>query len=95
MHARVATFELGADADTMIEGVKRDVEGGTPPPGLEDVRGLTMLVDRANGQAMAILLFDDEAGMRRSDAALNGMSPQGSGRRTGVGFYEVAVHRTL
>lgn len=95
MHARAAIFELGDDPDQMIDAVRSDVESGSPPAGLEDVRGITMLVDRSDGKAMAILLFDDEAAMVRGDAALNEMSPSGPSRRSGVEFYEVAIQRAL
>ena len=95
MHARVARFELGDDPDQMIEAVRSDVESGTPPPGLEEIRGMTMLVDRSGGTAMAIVLFEDEAAMARGDAVLNQMSPSGPSRRTGVEFYEVAIQRML
>jgi hypothetical protein len=93
MHARVATFELGDDPDQMIEAIRSDVESETPPAGLQEVRGITMLVDRSGGKAMAILLFEDEAAMARGDAVLNEMSPSGPSRRTGVDFYEVAIQR--
>jgi hypothetical protein len=95
MHARVATFEHSGDVDQMIDDVRKDVEGGTPPPGLESAKGMMMLVDRAGGKSMGIVLFDTEEEMRRGDAALNEMSPSGGGdtRRTGVDFYEVPVSR--
>jgi hypothetical protein len=92
MHARVATFELGEGADQMIDQVRQDVEQGGLPPALEDAKGIMMLVDRASGKSMAIMLFDSEDAMKRGDAALNEMSPS-SGRRTSVEFYEVPVQR--
>jgi hypothetical protein len=94
MHARVATFELGDDPDQMIDAVRSDVEKETLPAGLEEARGMTMLVDREGGKALAIVFFDDEAAMARGDAALNEVSPSGPSRRTDVGFYEVALQRT-
>ena len=90
MHARVASFNLGDGADQMIDQVRSDVEGGNRPPGLEDAKGIMMLVDRSTGKSMAITLFDSEDAMKRGDEALNAMSPS-SGSRTGVEFYEVAV----
>ncbi len=92
MHARVATFELGEGADQMIEQIRKDVESGDSPPGLEDATGMMMLVDRASGKSLSIVLFDDEEGMKRGDEALNQMSPS-SGRRTAVEFYEVPIQR--
>jgi hypothetical protein len=92
VHARVATFELAdsANVDQMISSIR---ERGAPPPGLEDAKGMMMLVDRDGGKAMGIVLFDSEEAMRRGDEALNQMTPAGAGRRTSVEFYEVPVQR--
>jgi hypothetical protein len=92
VYARVATFNLDpATADEMIGNVREDVEKG-PPPGLEDAKGMMMLVDREKGKSMGIVLFDSEDALKRGDEALNNMNPSGSGNsRTGVDFYEVAV----
>ena len=95
MYARIAKFE-GLDAeqiDGMVSGVKRDVESGERPAGLEDSKGVWLLVDRNAGTSLGIVLFDDEEGMKRGDAALNEMSPdegEGEIRRTGVEMYEIA-----
>ena len=94
MYARVATFELDeAGVDQMIGSVRQDVESGSPPPGLEDAKGMMMLVDRGGGRGLGIVFFESEDAMRRGDEALNKMSPSGGGRRTSVGFYEVPVQR--
>jgi hypothetical protein len=90
MYARVASFNLGDGADQMIDQVRSDVESGNRPPGLEDAKGMMMLVDRSTGKSMGITLFDSEDAMKQGDEALNAMSPS-SGSRTGVEFYEVAV----
>jgi hypothetical protein len=90
MYARVASFNLGDGADQMVDQVRSDVEGGSRPPGLEDAKGMMMLVDRSTGKSMGITLFDSEDAMKRGDEALNAMSPS-AGSRTGVEFYEVAV----
>lgn len=92
MHARVATFELD-DVGQMVDTVRKDVESGNRPPGLEDAKGMMMLVDRKKGKSMGIVLFDNEEAMKRGDEALNNMSPGGGGQRTAVEFYEVAVQR--
>jgi hypothetical protein len=91
MYARVASFNLGEGVDQAIDQVRSDVESGGRPPGLEDAKGMMMLVDRSSGKSLGITFFDDEAGMRRGDEALNAMSPSGGGSRSGVDFYEVAV----
>jgi hypothetical protein len=94
MHARIATFEGDpAKMDEMISRVRDDVESDQPPEGLENARGMMMLVNRENGKGMGITFFDSEESMRRGDEALNNMNPGGGGRRTAVDFYEVAVER--
>lgn len=95
MYARVATFE--GKPDQLEKGIaeSRDLLESSldsPPDGLEGVKGLWMLVDRDTGRSLGITLFDSERDLRRGDAALDAMSPpvDGSARRTGVDFYEVA-----
>ena len=91
MYARVARFNMDAGLDETIDQVRNDVEADKRPPGLEDAKGMMMLVDRSSGKSMGITLFDSEDAMKRGDEALNAMSPTGGGARTGVEFYEVAV----
>jgi hypothetical protein len=91
VHARVATFQGDpAHVDEAISRVRGDVEGGSPPQGLEGAKML-MLVNRETGKGIGITLFDSEEAMRRGDEALNAMDPGGGGRRTSVEFYEVPV----
>jgi hypothetical protein len=92
MHARVATFEL-ENVDEMVEGIRRDVESGERPPGLEDAKGVMILVDRDQGKSLGIVFFDSEEAMKRGDEALNKMSPGEGSRRTSVEFYEVPVQQ--
>ena len=47
MYARVASFNLGDGVDQTIDQVRSDVESGNRPPGLEDAKGMMMLVDRS------------------------------------------------
>jgi hypothetical protein len=90
MYARVATFEGDpSSVDTSIAQVRRDIESGNVPEGLEGAKML-MLVDRTSGKGIGITLFDSEDAMRRGDETLNAMSPD-AGRRTSVEFYEVPV----
>lgn len=93
--ARVATFqgEEPGRLDEVIEANRHQIEAAlaSPPEGLEDVKGVWMLVDRERGQTMDLTLFDTEDGLRRGDEALNAMSPAGTeGPRTSVGLYEIA-----
>ena len=91
MYARIARFEGldGDQIDGMLAGIKRDVESGERPAGLEDSKGVWVLVDRDAGTSLGIVLFGDEEGMKRGDAALNEMNPDGGARRSGVEMYEV------
>jgi hypothetical protein len=91
MYARVATFNMGKGLDETIQEIKTDVENDNRPPGLEDAKGMMMLVDRSSGKAIGITLFDTEEALKRGDEALNAMSPGGGGTRTGVEFYEIPV----
>jgi hypothetical protein len=95
MHARVATFE-SQDPEThdqMVEAIRKDVESGNAPPGLEHAKGMMMLSDRDKGKSVGIIFFDNEEDLKRGDEVLNAMSPEGGVRRTAVEFYEVPFHR--
>jgi hypothetical protein len=94
VHARVATFEGDPSSiDQMVDQVRKDVESGERPPGLEDAKGLIMMVDRRSGKTIGITFFDDEEGLKRGDEALNNMSPEGPTGRTSVEFYEVPIQQ--
>jgi len=93
MNARVAIFEgedRGPEYEQQIETIRSEVQSGNRPPGLEDAKGV-LILSGGGGKRIAITLFDDEAGMRRGDKALNDMTPAGMGKRSSVEFYEVAV----
>jgi exopolysaccharide biosynthesis protein len=91
MYVRVATFEQSGNLDETIDQVKQDVENDNRPPGLEDAKGMLMLVNRETGKSMGIVMFETEEALKRGDEALNAMSPGGGGSRTGVEFYEMPV----
>jgi hypothetical protein len=96
MYARIAQFEGPADQmDEMIAAAKGQIEENwaSPPEGLELAKQLWMLVDRENAKGLGIVLFESEEDMRRGDEALDAMSPQGGGSRTGVSYYEVALQK--
>jgi hypothetical protein len=91
MYARVATFDSDpAEVDEAIGFVRREVESGDTPEGLEGAKML-MLINRETGKGIGVTLFDSEEAMRRGDEALNAMTPGGGERRTSVEFYEVPV----
>ena len=92
MYARVATFEGDpANVDRAVDAVRRDVESGEVPAGLEGAKML-MLVDRRSGKGLGVTLFETEEAMHRGDEALNALSPGGGSERTSVEFFEVPVH---
>jgi exopolysaccharide biosynthesis protein len=91
MYVRVATFDQSGDLDETIKQVKNDVETDNRPPGLEDAKGMMMLVDRAAGKSLGIVMFETEEALKRGDEALNAMSPGGGGSRSSVEFFEMPV----
>jgi len=91
MYVRVATFENSGDIDAAVEQVKGDVENDNRPPGLEDAKGMMMLVNRESGKSMGIVMFETEEALKRGDAALNEMSPSDNSKRSSVEIYEMPV----
>jgi exopolysaccharide biosynthesis protein len=92
MYVRVATFEQSeGDINETIDQVKGDVENDNRPPGLEEAKGMMMLVDRKSGKSVGIIMFETEEALKRGDEAMNAMSPSGGGSRTSVEFYEMPV----
>jgi hypothetical protein len=109
MYARVAQFE-GLDRsriDELAEGMKRQMDatrsGGLPadaPPEattlMETVKRFVSLVDRDNGTAIGISFCESADDVRRADEALNTMlPPDGGGRRTTAGIYEVMIDESF
>jgi hypothetical protein len=91
MYVRIATFEDSGDIDAAVEQVKNDVKTDNRPPGLEDAKGMMMLVNRESGKSMGIVMFETEDALKRGDEALNAMSPSGGSARRSVEFYEMPV----
>jgi hypothetical protein len=92
MHARVATFDSDpAGMDQMVDGIRKEIESGNTPAGLEDAKGVMILVDRENGKTVGITFFDSEDALKAGDEALNNMSPDGPSSRSSVQFYEVPI----
>jgi len=91
VYVRVATFEQGSGVDEAIDQVRNDVQTDNRPPGLEDAKGMMMLVNRETGKSLGIVMFETEEALKRGDEALNAMTPTGEGSRTSVDFYEMPV----
>jgi hypothetical protein len=90
--ARVTTFEGGTaeGIGAAVEQLRSDIPKG-PPPGIRST-GLTVLVDPDGGRVMFIGLFANEEDLRASEAALEEMSPpEGTGKRSSVDVYQLAV----
>jgi hypothetical protein len=105
MYARIARFEGGdpAAVDEQIAEMRAQVEADPPPDAPDDVRTLMetvarfmQLVDRESATFVGITFCETKDEMRRADEALNRMSPgQGSGGRTAVDIFEVAIDKSF
>ena len=105
MYARIARFEGGdpAAVDAQIAEMRAQVEGDLPADAPEGARTLMdtvarfmQLVDRETATFVGITFCETEEEMRRADEALNRMSPgEGSGGRTAVDIFEVAIDKSF
>ena len=105
MYARIARFEGGdpGAVDQQIAEMRTQLEGEPPPDAPEEVRTLMetvarfmQLVDRESATFVGITFCETEDEMRRASEALDKMSPgQGSGGRTAVDIFEVAIDKSF
>lgn len=94
MYARLAQFEGDPGAlDQMIEGIRKQLDSGETPPGLEAVQRVMVLIDRDSGRNTSLIFCASEDDLRTVDQALNQMTPEGETRRTGVELLEVAIDK--
>ena len=95
MYARLAQFEGDPDSiDQMVAGIREQLESGEgPPPGLEGVQRVLVLVDRGSGKNTSLIFCATEDELRKADEALNKMTPEGETRRTAVELLEVAIDK--
>ncbi len=93
MYVRIARFE-GADGD-WDERIGEVRERMTSAQGAADgppIKRALMLVDRENGRGAAVAFCETEDDLRQVDEFMNNMSrPGGSGTRSSVELFEVAV----
>jgi hypothetical protein len=91
--ARMATFEVDDPRliDGEIETTQHYTEGGRLPEGIPAV-GFLMMVDRAGGKVVEVLLFETEDDLRRGDETMNATAPgEGSMHRMALDLFEVPV----
>jgi hypothetical protein len=88
-YVRVATFDADdAALERLVEEIKA---GGGPPPDLP-AKSVTVVADRAKGEARVITRFGSEEDLRKGSVTLDAMSPGGGNiRRIAVESFEV-VH---
>jgi hypothetical protein len=87
--ARVVSFE-GVSSERIAE-IAGEIEGGQPPEGMPPAEFI-LLHDPDAGQALAVVVFDNEDDYRKGDAILDAMpGPDTPGRRASVTKYAVAA----
>jgi hypothetical protein len=96
-HARVAEYRgvSAAALGAVLDAVRAEAEAdlADPPAGLEALREVLVLADRAAGRVVAITLFDGEEGLAAGAAVLARRSAsQAGGVRVDTATFEVAVH---
>lgn len=95
MYVRMGQFEGEPDSiDQMVAGIRENLENGSTPPGLEGVQRAMVLVDRDSGKTTSLVFCATEHELRKTDEALNQMTPEGDTRRTGVELLEVAIDKS-
>jgi hypothetical protein len=94
MYVRIARFEAGEGswADRIDEIRGRMAEGMRNQQDEVPVQRSLMLVDREGGRGASVMFCNSEDDLRRVDEYMNAMTPPaGSGTRTSVEMYEVAL----
>jgi hypothetical protein len=97
MYVRIARFERGdRNWDEFADGVREAIRSGGQGTPLETVRDaivrMMLLVDRESGRGANLILCETEEDIRRTDAAMNAITPAGGrGPRTSVEIYEVLL----
>ena len=107
MHVRIARFE-GLNTETLdadMEEFRRMVHMQTPPEGMDEsvfetlrsgVKRWVSLVDREKGVSLDLAYTASAEDAQRVHEALDSLSPpDGAGRRTDVGIYELMLDEEL
>ena len=101
MFVRIARFEGGdRNWDDFAAEVRETIRSGGPGTPFEKVadaaKRVMLLVDREGNQGANLILCETENDLRRTDAAMNEITPaSGRGARTSVEMYEVVLDEEL
>lgn len=88
MYARMAQFQGDpSSSDQLVAEVRKSLESGAVPPGLESVQRMLLLIDRESGKTANLIFCATEEELLKADEALNQMSPDSDMRRTAVELY--------
>ena len=93
MYVRIARFEgAGDNWDERIAEIRERMATGMGADDRPPVKRQLMLVDRENGRGAGLSFCETEDDLRKVDELMNSMSPPGgSGSRSSVDLYEVAI----
>lgn len=93
MYVRIARFEGAEDNwGERIEAIRERTRSGMAEADGPPIKRSMMLADRENGRMAAVFFCETEDDLRAVDEYMNTMQPpDGTGKRTGVEIYEVAV----
>jgi hypothetical protein len=97
-----AMEQTTAAVQNETEATRELVASGGRPEGWSDTRlegskaisRVLILGDRSTGNGANIVFCESEDDLRKADAMLNEMSPEGPTRRTSVELYEVLLDET-
>jgi hypothetical protein len=93
MYVRIARFE-GAEGnwDVRINEIRERMAAGKAADDGPPIKRALMLVDRENGRGAAVAFCETEDDLRKVDDFMSNQSPPGgSGARSSVELFEVAV----
>jgi hypothetical protein len=93
MYVRIARFEGSSDNwDERIAEIRERTKTGMEAADRPPIERSLMLVDRQSGHGAAVTFCKTEDDLREVDEFMNNLTPpSGSGTRSSVELYEVAV----
>jgi len=93
MYVRIARFEGSEDNwDERIAAIRERTISRKADPDGPPIKRSMMLADRENGRMAAVFFCETEDDLRQVDEYMNNMQPPGgTGNRTAVEMFEVAV----